>query len=386
MAKDVIYLDHAATSWPKPPEVIRAVVEAMEQAGANAGRGSHSLAVDSGRLLVRARMELAQLFGIRNAQDLAFCYNTTMALNMAIQGTLKPGDHVIATMAEHNSVRRPLEYLRRTRGVEVDFAEVDADGYVNLSHLGRLFRPNTKLVVCTHSSNLLGSIQPVGEIGDLAKSRGARFLVDAAQSAGSLDIDVSLMNIDLLAFPGHKGLLGPQGTGGLYIAPDLDLEPILTGGTGSQSENREQPDVRPDRYESGTQNVPGIAGLLAGVRRVREWKPGCIHRREWEQVQMLMEGLQELPGIRLLGPRAGEERSGLIAFTVKGLDSARVAHRLDREFGIAVRAGMHCAPLAHEAMGTLASGAVRASVGVGTTEDEVRSLLEAMRHILGAGV
>lgn len=210
----LVYLDHAATSWPKPPEVAAAMMEALQQSGANAGRGNHSLAIGTGRVLVRARALLADLFGVANAQDIAFTHNTTMGLNMAIKGTLQRGDHVISTMTEHNSVRRPLEYLRRTIGIEVDYVQVNQQGQLNLQELKNLMRPNTRMVICNHSSNLLGSILPVGEIGDIAKSHGAVFLVDAAQSAGSLPIDVAAMNIDLLAFPGHKGLLGPQGTGG----------------------------------------------------------------------------------------------------------------------------------------------------------------------------
>lgn len=382
--EELVYLDHAATSWPKPPEVAAAMMEALQQSGANAGRGNHSLAIGTGRVLVRARAMLAELFGIANAQDIAFTHNTTMGLNMAIKGTLQQGDHVIATMTEHNSVRRPLEYLRRMIGIEVDYAQVDRQGQLNLQELKGLMRPNTRMVICNHSSNLLGSILPVGEIGDIAKSHGALFLVDAAQSAGALPIDVADMNIDLLAFPGHKGLLGPQGTGGLYISPRLDLEPLMHGGTGSQSENSDQPNVRPDRYEAGTQNAVGIAGLLAGVKVVKSLGIGQIHRQEWELTQLLIEGLSAIPGMRILGPAAGAPRSGIVAFVVEGQDSANIAHRLDREYQIAVRAGMHCTPLAHQAVDTLNSGAVRASVGVSSTKEDVHKLLYAMQDLLGA--
>ncbi|WP_340020629.1 aminotransferase class V-fold PLP-dependent enzyme [Paenibacillus sp. FSL K6-1096] len=380
----LVYLDHAATSWPKPPEVAAAMMEALQQSGANAGRGNHSLAIGTGRVLVRARALLADLFGVANAQDIAFTHNTTMGLNMAIKGTLQRGDHVISTMTEHNSVRRPLEYLRRTIGIEVDYVQVNQQGQLNLQELKNLMRPNTRMVICNHSSNLLGSILPVGEIGDIAKSHGAVFLVDAAQSAGSLPIDVAAMNIDLLAFPGHKGLLGPQGTGGLYISPHLDLEPLMHGGTGSQSENSDQPNVRPDRYEAGTQNAVGIAGLMAGVKAVKALGIGQIHRQEWELTQLLIEGLSAIPSIRILGPEAGAPRSGIVAFVAEGQDSANIAHRLDREYQIAVRAGMHCTPLAHQAVDTLNSGAVRASVGVSSTEEDVHKLLYAMQDMLGA--
>lgn len=381
--EELVYLDHAATSWPKPLEVGSAMMDALQNSGANAGRGNHSLAVGAGRVLVRARSKLAELFSVSNAQNIAFAHNTTMGLNMAIKGTLQPGDHVITTMTEHNSVRRPLEFLRQTLGISIDYMKVDREGQVDLLELQRTFRPNTKMVICNHSSNLLGSILPIGEIGDIAKSNGAVFLVDAAQSAGSLTIDVKKMNIDLLAFPGHKGLLGPQGTGGLYIAPELDLTPLMHGGTGSQSENSEQPGVRPDRYEAGTQNGVGIAGLLAGVTKVMYLGPENIHRQEWELTQKLMEGLSVIPGMNLLGPEMGSDRSGIVAFVIEGKDSANIAHRLDREYNIAVRAGMHCTPLAHKAASTLKSGAVRASVGVTSTDGDIHRMLIAITEMYG---
>lgn len=377
---ELVYLDHAATSWPKSPEVVAAMMDAL-QSGANAGRGNHSLAMGTGRVLVRARSMLAELFAVPNAQDIAFTHNTTMSLNMAIRGSLKAGDHVISTMTEHNSVRRPLEYMRRTLGINVDYLQVNLEGQLDLNQLERTFQTNTKMVICNHSSNLLGSILPVGDIGDIAKSHGALFLVDAAQSAGSLQIDVGSMNIDLLAFPGHKGLLGPPGTGGLYISPELDLEPLMYGGTGSQSENIDQPSVRPDRYEAGTQNAVGIAGLLAGVQKVKSLGTSVIYEKEWSLAQMLMEGLSVIPGIRILGPDYGAPRTGIVSFVIKGQDSALIAHRLDREYKIAVRAGMHCTPLAHKAVETLETGAVRASVGVDTTEHDISRMLMAMKEL-----
>nr|WP_229521704.1 aminotransferase class V-fold PLP-dependent enzyme [Paenibacillus monticola] len=376
-------MDHAATSWPKPPEVATAMMNALQQSGANAGRGNHSMAMGAGRVLVRTRGLLAELFAVPNAQDIAFTHNTTMALNMGIRGTLQAGDHVISTMTEHNSVRRPLEYLRRTQGITVDYLQVNKEGQLDLRELQNAFRHNTKMVICSHSSNLLGSILPIGDIGDIAKSKGAMFMVDAAQSAGSIEIDVVSMNIDLLAFPGHKGLLGPQGTGGLYISPQLELEPLMYGGTGSQSENSEQPSVRPDRYEAGTQNTVGIAGLMAGVQKVKSIGTNIIHEREWKLTQLLMEGLLEIPGIRLLGPDQGAPRTGIVAFVIAGQESAEIAHRLDREYNIAVRAGMHCTPLAHKAVDTIESGAVRASVGYDSTEHDISTMLAAMEELYG---
>ncbi|WP_338541197.1 aminotransferase class V-fold PLP-dependent enzyme [Paenibacillus tundrae] len=377
----VIYLDHAATSWPKPPTVGEAMMQALDVAGANPGRGSHRMAVQASRVLFSTRKALSTLFGVSNANDISLGSNTTEALNLAIQGWLREGDHVIATMAEHNSVRRPLEYMRRSRNVTVDYVKVNAMGAVDLLELKKMFRPNTRLVVCTHSSNLLGSILPVGEISEMCRKRQIPLLVDAAQSAGVMPVDVKQLGIDMLAFPGHKGLLGPQGTGGLYIAPELDVQPLLHGGTGSQSEAIEQPTVRPDRYEAGTPNTVGMAGLAAGVKHVMELTPERIYQHEWELTQFMMEGLASVPGIRMLGPEVGHPRTGLLSFTVEGHDSAQLAFKLDRQYNIAVRSGFHCTPLAHESAGTTRSGAVRASVGYNTVQSDVNTLIEAVHEI-----
>ncbi|MEY8739122.1 aminotransferase class V-fold PLP-dependent enzyme [Paenibacillus tundrae] len=377
----VIYLDHAATSWPKPPTVGEAMMQALDVAGANPGRGSHRMAVQASRILFSTRKALSTLFGVSNANDISLGSNTTEALNLAIQGWLREGDHVIATMAEHNSVRRPLEYMRRSRNVTVDYVKVDAMGAVDLLQLEKMFRPNTRMVVCTHSSNLLGSILPVGEISQMCRKRQIPLLVDAAQSAGVMPVDVKRIGIDMLAFPGHKGLLGPQGTGGLYIAPELDVQPLLHGGTGSQSEAIEQPNVRPDRYEAGTPNTVGMAGLAAGVKHVMELTPERIYQHEWELTQFMMEGLASVPGIQMLGPEVGHPRTGLLSFTVEGHDSAQLAFKLDRQYNIAVRSGFHCTPLAHESAGTTRSGAVRASVGYNTVQSDVNTLIEAVHEI-----
>ncbi|USB33258.1 aminotransferase class V-fold PLP-dependent enzyme [Paenibacillus sp. YPG26] len=380
----MIYLDHAATSWPKPAGVIKAVQEALSGSAANPGRGNHAMAIQAGRVLMRSRSRLATLLGVENPVDIAFTSNTTSALNLAIKGLLKPGDHVIATMVEHNSVRRPLEFLKRTQEVKVDYISASTEGTIDLSRMKSAFRENTRLVVCSHSSNLLGSIAPIEDIARLAHQHGAVLLVDAAQTAGAYPIHVGSMNIDMLAFPGHKALLGPQGTGGLYISPDIDLVPHLHGGTGSQSEELEQPKVRPDRYEAGTPNTAGIAGLGEGVREVLAEGVERIYAREWQLTQQLMQGLAEIPGISLLGPALGQPRTGIVTFNVRNQDAAEVAFRLDREYQIAVRAGFHCTPLGHETAGTTRTGAVRASVGYSTTAQEVDALIEAMQQLYKA--
>lgn len=377
----IIYLDHAATSWPKPPEVIEAVRNAMLHDGANPGRGSHRMAVSASRIVFEARKALAELFRIANPNDIALTFNTTIALNMAIKGWLRPGDHVVATAVEHNAVRRPLEYLKRTIGVNVTYVETDEQGRLDPGRVRDALLPDTRLVIVNHSSNLLGSILPVAEIGSITRKRGIKLLVDAAQSAGVLPIDVEAMGIDMLAFPGHKGLLGPQGTGGLYIHPDIVLEPVLHGGTGSQSEAAEQPDERPDRYESGTVNTPGLAGLAAGVRFVLHETVENIHNREWSLTQRLLEGLAAINGVRVFGPPSGEARTGIVSFIIGSADPSETAFILDQHYGIAVRAGYHCTPLAHGAAGTMATGAVRASVGYTTTEADIDALIAAAAEI-----
>ncbi|WIM40372.1 aminotransferase class V-fold PLP-dependent enzyme [Paenibacillus sp. PK4536] len=377
----IIYLDHAATSFPKPPEVSQALLYALEQASANPGRGSHRMAVQASRELFQCRKTLSKLLDVHNPVDIAFTANTTVALNMAIQGYLEAGDHVISTMTEHNSVRRPLEALKRSIGIEVTYIAVDAQGEINLAEVNQAFTPRTRLLVCNHSSNLLGSILPISELSSIAHDHGAKILVDIAQSAGHIPVHLSQWKIDMAAFPGHKGLLGPQGTGGLYIAPDMDLNPWIYGGTGSQSEEINQPNVRPDRYEAGTPNTPGIAGLQAGARYVLERSVTKIAEEEQILTQMMIEKLLNIQGVHVLGPEIGKERTGIVSFIMEYKDSAEIAFRLDREFGIAVRAGMHCTPLAHIAAGTLATGAVRASVGYRSTSNDIDRLIEAIQYI-----
>nr|WP_240415786.1 aminotransferase class V-fold PLP-dependent enzyme [Paenibacillus periandrae] len=378
---NVAYFDHAASSWPKPPEVLLAMQECMLHAAANPGRGSHQMAVKASRILFETRKQLAKLFKIKNPNDISFALNTTMALNQAILGFLKEGDHVICTSVEHNSVRRPLEYVKKTRGVQVTYVQTNSKGELSLDKVKEAVTNRTTLMVCSHSSNLLGSILPVAELGELCRENGIKLLVDAAQSAGTLDIDVGKMGIHMLAFPGHKSLLGPQGTGGLYIEPEMELEPLLFGGTGSQSEMIEQPNVRPDRYESGTQNTVGIAGLGEGVKFVLKETVAQIHGKEWAQTQQLMASLMEIEGVQLLGPDLGQNKTGIVSFTIHQTDSSEVAFILDQTFNIAVRAGYHCTPLAHEAAGTLERGAVRASVGYFTTGEEVDRLVAAVKEI-----
>lgn len=380
-SKPLIYLDHAATSWPKPAEVMQAMNHTLVEEGANPGRGGHRMAILAGKRLMRTRMLLAKLFGIGDPSNIAFTLNTTMALNMAIHGFVNDGDHVVATAIEHNGVRRPLEWLKQKKHVRVTYVDTDERGRIDLANMDAAIQYDTKLVICNHSSNLLGSITPIADIAELAHRKGAKLLVDAAQSAGLLEINVQSMGIDMLAFPGHKGLLGPTGTGGLYIAPDLDLEPYMQGGTGSHSEQAEQPQTRPDRYEAGTPNTVGIAGLEAGVLHVLNESVNSLYNKEWHLTQVLMEGIYDLPKLQVLGPPQGEPRTGIVSIRSSVLDSATLAFQLDREYGIAVRAGYHCTPLAHQMAGTIGEGAVRISVGWNTTEADIQHVLYALRDL-----
>ncbi|THF73504.1 aminotransferase class V-fold PLP-dependent enzyme [Cohnella fermenti] len=384
MSESIIYLDNAATSWPKPPSVHEAMERCLREAAANPGRGSHRMAVQASRVLFEGRKQLAKLFRVANPNDIAFTLNTTHSLNIAIQGWLRPGDHVIATSLEHNSIRRPLEALKRKIGIEITYVEPDIVGAVRAASVEEAIRPNTTLIAVTHSSNLLGTITPIGEIGEVARRRGVKLLVDAAQSAGVLDIDVEAMGIDMLAFPGHKGLMGPQGTGGLYLHPELEVEPLMQGGTGSSSESPEQPHTRPDRYEAGTPNTVGIAGLTAGVRFILEQSTEKIHRRESELTRALLEGLGSVEGVVLLGPGVEVERTAIVSFLIEGADPALTAFDLDKQYGIAVRAGFHCTPLGHRTVGTTATGAVRVSPGYFTTESDIVSMIEATKELARA--
>lgn len=375
------YLDNAASSWPKPPEVARAVARTIEQCGANPGRGSHEMAVAASRVLFETRTNLAKLMGVNNPNDIAFCYNTTDALNLAIRGYIQPGDHVVCTSIEHNAVWRPLEYMKKHDRVEVTYVDADPRGNIALDAIEQAFRPNTRLFICTHSSNLLGSIVPLKEMATIAHNHGAKILVDAAQTLGSYPLHVQKLELDMVAFPGHKGLLGPQGTGGLYIHPDIELEPLRLGGTGSRSEEADLPDIRPDRYESGTLNTPGIAGLNEGVKYVLNETVESIHTKEWAFTQQLMQAFSSMAGVQVLGPGLGEPRTGIVSITLDKMDASEAAFILDQQFQIAVRAGYHCSPLAHRTAGTLGSGAVRISVGCFTTEQDIEACIAAVGQL-----
>lgn len=378
----MIYFDQAASSWPKPKGVAEAMAEAVLYYGANPGRGSHQLAAKAQEVVGQTRTKLARLFGVKNPRDIIFFSHATAAINQAIKGfDWQEGDHVLATLFEHNAVRRPLAYIRDKYGVKITWIEPDRNGRVDLDSLRQAIRPQTKLIAATHMSNVTGAILPVREIGRIAKEKGIPFLVDASQSAGILPIDVEEDGIDLLAFPGHKGLYGPQGTGGLYLTPRLELTPLFHGGTGSFSETETPPQERPYRYEAGTLNTPGLAGLNVGVDFVLTTGVEKIKKKEEELTSYCLDRLQKIEGIEVYGPDVGVERGPVISFNLIGVHPQEVATILDQHYGIATRAGLHCSPLVHQSMNTLGEGTVRVSFGYFNQLSEVDQLIEALEEI-----
>lgn len=380
-----IYLDNAASTWPKPPKVSRAVAKCIDEYAANPGRGGHKLSLKASKAVYQARVRLARLFNVKNPNDVFFTVNATHALNQAIKGFVKAGDHIITTSLEHNSVRRPLEFLRKEAGVQITYIKPENHQF-SLDAITSAIQANTTMIVVSHASNLLGTIAPVKEIGLIAREAGITYLVDASQTAGILPLDVEEMKIDMLAFPGHKGLYGPQGTGGLYVRSSVELTPLLHGGTGSHSEEIDQPMTRPDRYESGTLNTPGIAGLSAGVDFVLETGVETIRQKEWTLTQLLLDKLSGVEGVRVFGPDKDVERVGVVPFMLEGVDASELAYILDQEYNIAVRSGFHCTPLAHETAGTGDTGAVRVSFGYFNEEEDIDALIKALQEIKEAFV
>lgn len=382
-----IYLDHAATSWPKPQPVLDAVASALTECGGNPGRGVHALGLAASRLIFDARRDVAAFLGVPDARDLAFTSGCTEGTNIMLKGMLRPGDRVVASPMEHNAVARPLNALAAS-GVVVDVLEADDTGFVDPDRAEALVRERpTRAVVCLHASNVTGTIEPVGDLADIAHAAGALMLVDGAQGGGHLPVDVGALAVDAYAVSGHKGLLGPQGIGALYLAPSAEVSELLQGGTGGgSSELPTQPETRPDRYEAGTPNTPGIAGLGAAARFLAE--DGRAERQRAEEAALarkLAEGLVELPGIRLLGPAPDAPRVPVVSVVHDRIPPDRIAFALDKRWGIAVRAGLHCAPWAHRALGTIETGAVRFGVGFGNTAGDIEAAIAAMSEIVREG-
>ncbi len=378
-----VFLDNSATTFPKPESVYLAVEHTLREIGVGPGRGGYGRALAASRMVFEARETLADFFGVSDSSRLIFTHSATEALNLAVAGSLREGDHVVSTTMEHNSLVRPL-HLASQRGVDVTWVEGDSRGFVDPRKVAAALRPATRLVALAHCSNVTGTVQPVGEIGVLAKNAGALFLVDAAQSAGVIPIDVAALQIDLLAAPGHKGLFGPPGSGFLAIAEGVELTPLFVGGTGGYSSGLDQPEALPERFESGTMNTPAIAGLKAGVAFIRETGIDAIRKHEAALVAQLRDGLGGIPCIDLFGPDDPEAHCGPVSFTTAGHDPAQIAFLLDRDYEISVRAGLHCAPLAHRTIGSYPAGTVRVSPGYFNTAGEVESFLRALRAIVAA--
>ena len=375
----MIYLDNAATSYPKPRGMVAAMEECILKYCGNPGRSGHSMSMKTGEEVYHARRKIAGLFGIRQPERLVFTKNTTEALNMGLKGVLQSGDHVITTTMEHNSLLRPLKALEK-RGVSQSVIRADREGFIKASEIEKAIRKDTKLIAITAASNVTGTRMPLEEIGELARRRGIMFLVDGAQGAGSMAIDAEKMHIDMLAFPGHKGLLGPQGTGALYVSPEIRLKHIMEGGTGTDSKSRFQPCEFPEGYEAGTINAPAIIGLGYSAEFVEKIGPEVIGKYEEELIGWLDERLDEMDFVKRYGPDACR-KTGISLINIRGVGAEEVTSILSSKYGIAVRGGYHCAGLAHKTIGTWDEGAIRISVGPFNTRKDMEKLADAIREI-----
>jgi len=380
----LIYLDNAATSWPKPLEVMKAMANAIEYAGGNPGRSGHRLSIAAGRIVLDVREKVAAFFGVDDPLRIIFTINATAALNLAIQGILQPGHRVVTSSMEHNSVMRPLRHLAEA-GVQLEVIPSRTDGTCDLDLWSRALEKPARLVVVNHASNVVGTLAPLAELARLAHSAGAVFLVDAAQTAGVVPIDMKEAGIDVLAFAGHKGTLGPGGTGGLVINDNMDhhlIKPLLLGGTGSLSDKEEQPDLLPDKLESGTLNVPGLAGLGAGIDWINERGIDAIREHEKRLASALIEGLSLTRWLRIFGYLHHASWTATVSFDVANSSVSELGYRLDEEYGVLCRVGLHCAPAAHRTIGSFPQGTVRLAPGNLTTLDEIKVALKAIETVL----
>jgi cysteine desulfurase/selenocysteine lyase len=376
----MIYLDNAATSCPKPPEVIQAMNDFMSNVCANSGRSGHQLAIQASRIVYETREAIAEFFNVTNPMQIVFTMNATESLNLAMRGSLRAGDHVITSSMEHNSVMRPLRALE-AQGVEVTVVQCSQQGFLDPADVEKAIKPNTEMIILNHGSNVTGSLAPVEDLGRLARTHDLLFALDAAQTAGAYPIDVQQINLDLLAFTGHKSLCGPPGTGGLYIREGIQLEPLKRGGTGSRSEEEHQPDFLPDKHESGTLNLVGIAGLGAGVQFVMREGVETIRENERNLTQRLIDGLLDIPEVTVYGGLNANRQIGVVSFNIEGISPSEVGLRLDDEHEIMCRVGLHCAPAAHKTIGTFPDGTVRFGLGTFTTEDEVDASIQAVTKL-----
>mgnify|MGYP005846929721 CR=1 FL=1 len=375
--KNFIYLDNAATSFPKPPEVARAMNQLLNSASLSPGRAAHSLSLEASRVIFNVRENIAELFGCPDSSRICFTANVTAAMNFGIQGLLQPGDHVITTGMEHNSVMRPLRHMEQ-KGVRVSILPTAADGCIDPDDIAGLLNDKTRLIIINHVSNVTGSIAPLARIGECKEH--ALLMVDAAQSAGVFPIDVEEMRIDFLGFTGHKSLFGPTGTGGFYVREGITLAPLILGGTGSRSEHEQQPDFLPDAFEAGTPNTLGLCGLNAGVEFIKRTGMARIRKHEQDLTEKFIAGLAGIKGITQYGPDAAQDRSSVVSVTVAGKTVSEVGRLLNSDHGILVRTGLLCAPAAHKTIHTFPAGTVRFSFGFFNTETEIAQALAALEE------
>jgi cysteine desulfurase/selenocysteine lyase len=375
-----IYFDNAATSWPKPPVVRAALDEYFGEAGGNPGRAGHRMSIAASQVVEDARDSLSELLGVEDPAQVVFTKNATEALNIAIYGMLRPGDHAVTTSIEHNSVMRPLRHLE-SQGLELTVVRCGPDGRLDPDDVVDALRPDTKLLTTVHGSNVTGNLVPIAAVAAIAHERGVPYLVDASQTAGSLPLDVADLGIDLLACTGHKSLLGPTGTGALFVREGLSPLPLMRGGTGSRSDLETQPEFMPDALESGTMNVAGLAGLAASVKFLLEQDVPAVAAHERRLVARFLAGAADIAGITVYGPDSIEDRCGVLCFNIAGLTSSDVGMLLDRDYEILSRAGLHCAPGAHQTIGTFPTGTVRFGFSYANTEDEVDESLDALSEI-----
>jgi cysteine desulfurase / selenocysteine lyase len=379
----MIYFDNPATSWPKPPQVKEAMNQFMEEVGANPGRSGHFRSIEAARIVFETREALSVLFHVKDSSRIVFTLNATESINLALKGLLKPGDHVVTSSMEHNSVMRPLRDLEK-KGIELSIVPCSKEGMLDPREVEGKIQSNTKMIVLNHASNVTGTLLPIEEVGLIARKYNLLFLVDAAQTAGVYPIDIEKDGIDLLAFTGHKSLYGPQGTGGLVIGERIkekEMIPLKQGGTGSRSEFEEQPDFLPDCFESGTPNGVGLAGLLAGVQFVLGNGVEQIRQNEMALIKKLIMGFKKIPQVRLYGPELHEDRIATLSFNFAHLPPSKGALRLEREFGILCRPGLHCAPAAHRTLGTFSEGTIRFGLSAFNTEAEIETAIQAVSLI-----
>lgn len=378
-----VYLDNAATSNKKPESVKKAVLNYYENIGCSPGRGGYEDSIKAGRIILEARAKLANFFNVPKPEQIIFTHNVTYALNMGLKGILKHDDHVITSTMEHNSVLRPLKGLEKKGIIEVDYIQCEHDGTLDPNKIQKYIKDNTKLIIITYASNVTGTLMPIKEISDIVESNDIYFFLDTAQAAGIYEIDFQELRTDFLAFTGHKGLMGPPGTGGFAVSKKLaeNMDSLIEGGTGSISDKEYQPTFLPDKFESGTMNTPGIAGLKAGIEFIEKIGIENIKKHELKLTELFINGLKKINNIKIYGPSDIKKQAPTISITYKDRDLGNLSYILDDKYGIMTRSGLHCAPFAHKTIGTFPEGTLRFSIGYFTTENEIKYTLEKLNEL-----